>query len=169
MRRIKIVAAFSMLLLALSASAALAANPHIVTGFPEPGCTVTGLTVTCTSTQIAGVGNFNAVATLTVLYSGTVDCNNPGNNPNNPIEAHETTFSVTTSTPIVEPKNGRLVIPALSAEPRGLTAEEEATLCPNPNWEAVLRDVTLASFTYTINFVDAEGNVIENFFTQTGP
>src|SRR5215216_1194043 len=120
MRRIKIVAAFSTLLLTVTASAALAANPHIVTGFPEPGCTVADLTVTCTSTQISGVGNFNAVATLTVVYSGTVDCNNPGENPNNPIESHETTFSVTSSSPIIEPKNGRLTIPALSATSREL-------------------------------------------------
>jgi hypothetical protein len=163
--------AFALVLAALTASVALAANPHIVTGFPEPGCTIAadGLTVNCVSTQIAGVGNNNAVATLTATYSGTVDCNNPGNNRNNPIESHETTFDVVASSGIVEPKNGRLVIPALSAGPRALTPEEEATLCPNPNWEAVLRDVELVGFTYTIDFVDADGNVVENFFTQIYP
>jgi len=168
MRTILVVLSAAVASLAFSATAN-AANPHIVTGFPQPDCAVTDQTVNCVSTQIAGVGNNNAVATLTATYSGVVDCNNPGENPNNPIESHETTFDVVSSSDIIEPKNGRLVIPALSASPRALTPEEEATLCPNPNWEAVLRDVELVSFTYTIDFVDAEGNVIENFFSQTGP
>ena len=171
MRKLGIIAVLSLLIVAISAAVAQAANPHVVTGFPEPGCIVTGTTVDCTSTELAGVGNNNAVVTLSATYSGTVECNNPGENPNNPIEVHETTFDVVSSSGIIEPKNGRLVIPALSASPRGLTPEEEATLCPNPNWEADLLEETiqLVSFTYTIDFVDAEGNVTENFFTQTGP
>lgn len=170
MRKLGIIAVLSLLLVVISAAIAQAANPHVVTGFPEPGCTVDGLTVNCTSTELAGVGN-NAVVTLTATYSAIVDCNNPGENPNNPIESHETSFDVTSSSGTIEPKNGRLEIPALSASPREMTAEEEAALCPNPNWDAVIREgsLELVSFTYTIDFVDAEGNVTENFFTQTGP
>jgi hypothetical protein len=51
-----------------------------------------------------------------------------------------------------------------------LTPEEESALCPNENWEAVVREgsLELVSYTYTIDFVDAEGNVIENYFTLEG-
>jgi hypothetical protein len=172
MKRFGIIAALSMLLLALGATAAQAANPHFVTGFPAPECTTTGTTVSCTGTEIAGVGNNNAVATLSVVATGIVDCNNPGDNPHNPIESHETTFNFSTSSGVLEPKNGRLVVPPLSATaPTTLTAEQEATLCPNPNWEAVLREgsVTIESFTYTIVFLDSEGNpILPAFFTLTG-
>ena len=147
------------------AAPAEAANPHVVTGFADPGCVVIGnLQVDCVNTELAGVGNVDAVATLSLTFDGTVDCNNPSeNNKNNPIESHETTFDVVVSSGILEPKNGRLVIPALSGTSRDLTDAERATLCPNPQWVAVLRDVSLVSFTYTITFDD------EVFFTVTGP
>lgn len=146
---------------------AQAANPHFME--PPPKCTITGTTVDCTGSNIAGVGNSDAEATLVVTYAGVVDCNNPGNNPNNPIESHETTFDVTTSSGTIEAKNGRLVVPPLSATARDLTAEEEATLCPNPNWEADLRDVEVVGYSYTISFLDRAGEPIEPpFYTTTG-
>lgn len=170
MRRISIIAVFSLLFIALTGTAAQAANPHIVEGFDAPECSIVGTTVTCTGTEIAGVGNNNAVATLMVTATGVVECNNPGVNPNNPIEVHEATFNFSTTSGILEPKNGRLTVPALSATaPTALTAEQEAELCPNPNWEADLLEetVTITSFTYTIDFLTRDG--AENFLTITGP
>ena len=173
MRRLGIIAVLSAFLLAMTAMPALAANPHIVEGVAAPECSITGTTVTCTGTEIAGVGNNDGVATLDVTATGIVDCNNPSeSNQNNPIESHEATFDFSTDTGVIEAKNGRLLVPPLSATaPTTLTAEQEATLCPNPNWDAVLREgsVTITSYTYTINFVDREGNVTENFLTLTGP
>jgi hypothetical protein len=162
MKRIGIIYGLSLFLLALGIPAAQAANPHFVTGFEPPTCTVTGTTVSCTGSEIAGVGNDNAVATLSVVASGTVDCNNPSEaNQNNPIESHETTFDFSVSSPVLEPKNGRLVVPELSATaPTSLTAEQEAALCPNPQWVAVLRNVAIDSWTYTIVFLDRDGNPI---------
>jgi hypothetical protein len=163
MKRLTIIAALSMLLLAIGATAAQAANQHFVTGFDAPTCTVTGTTVNCTGTEIAGVGNNNAVATLNVVASGIVDCNNPGDNRNNPIESHETTFEFSATSGVLESKNGRLVVLALSATaPTSLTAAQEAELCPNPNWEAELREgsVTIDSWSYSIVFLDRDGNPI---------
>lgn len=176
------IAALVVALIALTASTAQAEiikiinfdgnaprGAHFVTGTPEPDCTVSDLTVSCNSYEIAGVGNTNAVADLTVTYSAIVDCNNPGVNPNNPIESHETTFSVFATTGQIEPKNGRLAVPALSATAPDpvLTAEQEAALCPNPNWEAEIREGTLqlASFTYTVTFAGFTNPAI----TITGP
>jgi hypothetical protein len=46
--------------------------------------------------------NLNAVATIDATYSAIVDCNHPAeSNQNNPIESHETTFDVTSSTDII--------------------------------------------------------------------
>lgn len=169
MKRISIFAALSMLFIILTGTAAQAANPHYVTGYPPPECTITGTTVTCTGTQIAGVGNDNAVATLSVTATGVVECNNPGENPNNPIEVHEATFNFSATSGVLEPKNGRLEVPALSATaPTELTAEQETALCPNPNWEADLLEetVTITGYTYTIDFLTRDGVV--NFLTITG-
>jgi hypothetical protein len=173
MRSMLVVLSVSVFSLAFAATAN-AQNPHFVTGVAEPSCSITGTAVTCTGTEIAGVGNNNAVANLEVTATGIVDCNNPGEaNRNNPIESHEATFNFSTTSGALEPKNGRLLVPALSATaPTSLTAEQEATLCPNPNWEAVLREgsVAITSFTYTISFLDREGNLVEPaFFTLTGP
>jgi hypothetical protein len=169
-------------LTAASAPAALAAitttivfegnapqGAHFVTRTPQPACTVSGLTVSCNSYEIAGVGNTNAVANLVAAYSVTVDCNNPGNNPNNPIESHQTALTVSTTSGVLEPKNGRLTVPALSvtAPTPLLTPEQAATLCPNPNWTAVPRPgaLQLTSFTYTLTFAGFTTPAI----TITGP
>ena len=176
MRRVGMITALSMLLLALSASPALAAisttiNPaNAPTGAhfqarSSPSCTVSGLTVTCSSYQIAGVGNANASAALTAHYTATVDCFNPGTNPNNPIESHQTSFSQTSTSGQLSPKNGKLTVPQLSASPSG--GLPAATSCPNPNWTPTIRpgSLHLTSFTYTLTFAGFTGA----FITITGP
>lgn len=170
MRRTSVLAVLSLLFLALTGTAAQASNPHLVTGFAAPECSVTGTTVTCTGTEIAGVGNNNAVATLDVTATGVVECNNPGENRNNPIEVHETTFGFSSTSGVLEPKNGRLAVPELSATaPTALTPEQESAFCPNPNWEADLlaETVTITGFSYSIDFLTRDG--AENFLTITGP
>ena len=166
-------------LVVVTASAALAAlsidptqaprGTHFVTGTPTPTCTVgENLRVSCNSYELAGIGNTNAEAELTATYSAVVDCFNPStSNPNNPIESHETTFAVAESSGQIEPKNGRLTVPSLNVGPRPLSAAEEATLCPNPSWKAIIRPGTLelVSFTYTLTFEGFAGAYI----TITGP
>jgi hypothetical protein len=123
---------------------------HLVTGTPQPSCAVSSdRVVACNSYEIAGVGNTNAVANLTATFSATIDCFNPGVNPNNPVESHTTTFSQTKSSGQISPKNGRLTVPPLSVSP--FSAPQ---VCPNPNWTPVIRggSVTVQSFTYNVTF-----------------
>ena len=68
-----------------------------------------------------------------------------------------------------EPKNGRLVVPALSTG--GQVPSDAAfiaqAVCPNGNWTKELpdSDPTLTSFTYTLRFIGFVGIYI----TITGP
>lgn len=136
---------------------------HLVTGTPTPSCTVNAdLSLSCNSYEIAGVGNTNATANLSATYSATIDCYNPGVNPNNPVESHTTTFTSSTSSGTLSPKNGRLTIPSLSVSP--FSAPQ---VCPNPNWTSRIRAGTLVveSFTYTVTFAGAT----EPFISITGP
>ena len=173
MKRIFVTAALVISALLLMASGAAASidpsaaptGAHFVHGV-VPSCSVDGLTVSCNTYEIAGVGNTNADATLTASYSATVDCYNSGTNPNNPIESHTTSFSDTADSGQLSPKNGRLTVPALSVSPT--TSDlQGAAYCPNANWTAVIRDGTLhlVSFTYTVTFAGFNGA----FITITGP
>ena len=86
MRKLGIIAVLSLLVTAFAAVPALAATDfsnapqgaHYAQGFGEPVCTLTGTTVTCTGTEIAGVGNTNATVTLAVTSTFTGTCTNPG-------------------------------------------------------------------------------------------
>lgn len=136
---------------------------HLVTGTPNPTCTVNGdLSISCNSYQIAGVGNTDATANLSATYTATIDCYNPGVNPNNPIESHTTTFTASASSGQISPKNGRLTIPPLSVSP--FSAPQ---VCPNPNWTPQIRSgtLTIVSYTYTVTFDGFSGA----FITLTGP
>ena len=122
---------------------------HLQTG--TISCTVNpDLSVECSSYELAGVGNTNVDVHLDAVYSATVLCNNPagGKNRNNDIEPHETTFAASQDFNVPSTKNGRLRIPDTSVSPGG-TDED---LCPNGNWETVLTDLTLESFTYSLTF-----------------
>jgi hypothetical protein len=170
-KRLGLIAALSVLAVALPASAAsatqtttfdTAAAPqgtHLVEGTPFPTCTVTGLDVSCNSYELAGVGNTDATATLSVTYAATVVCINNGGNPSD--GQHQGTFTTTTSTPLLSPVNGRLTIPPLSAT----APTEEQFLaqqtCPNPNWTPTIPGgITLSNFMYTVTFEGFTGAYI---------
>src|SRR5512133_233667 len=157
MRRIGIITAFSMLLLAVSASVALAAitttiNPanapsgtHLQTG--TIGCTVgSNLSVSCSGYELGGVGNTNAEVSLTASYSATIDCTNHGGNL---VESHTSTFSDSSTATVASTRNGQLRVPAQSA-----SAFNAPQVCPNPNWTPSIRSGTLVleTFTYTLTF-----------------
>jgi hypothetical protein len=143
---------------------------HFVQGTPPPTCTVSGLYVTCPTLafELAGVGNTNASAALTVFYSAIIDCNNPSeNNKNNPIESHEGAFSASTSSGDISPKNGRLTISPLTVE-----APTEADIlaqadCPNEQWVPEVHEgsLQLVSYTFTVTFAGEDAAAI----TITGP
>ena len=168
MKRVGIITALSMLLLALTASVAFAAvapgtygpNAGSFNGANAPGsshltsgtvsCTVNAdLSIDCGAYVLVGVGHTNANVSLTANYTAIIDCFNHGVNPNNAVESHQTSFSPNSSATVTSSKNGQLSVPkqsvAFSGAPIG---------CPNPNWTPVVRasSITLVSFSYTLTF-----------------
>jgi hypothetical protein len=180
MKRILAVAALTLsaLLVAVSAASASVApgtypgtlntanapsGTHLQSG--TISCTVAAdLSISCSSYELAGVGNTNAVDNLTANYTATVDCFNKGTNPNNPVESHTTSFSTSDSDQLTSSKNGRLRVFALSANPGSVTQ-----VCPNPNWTPVIRPgtLTLVSFSYTLTFAGFSSPAVS--ISQTDP
>ncbi len=165
MRRLGIITALSMLLVALTASAAFAAvapgtytptpgsfdpanapgSSHLTSG--TPSCTVNAdRSIDCSAYVLGGVGHTNADVSLTASYSATIDCTNHGGNL---VESHTSNFSAASNAKATSSKNGQLSVPAQSVSPFGAPQ-----VCPNPNWTPSIRGgtVTLNSFTYTLTF-----------------
>ena len=128
-------------------------------------CAVTSATqVTCSSYELAGVGNSNATGSLAANYTATVTCTNRGGNT---VPVKSSVQSAPTSTGSLSPKNGRLSVPSLSSTVPAAAEFERNATCPNGNWtkKADLSTVALASFTYTLHFAGFTGD----FITITGP
>jgi hypothetical protein len=169
MRRIAIIGGLPMLLVALFASAAWAVTPgtytptadsfnpanapgssHLASGTVQ--CVVNAdLSINCSPYVLGGVGHTNATVDLDATYSATIDCFNPGTNPQNPIESHTATFSASSTATVASTRNGQLRVPSQSVSP--FSAPQ---VCPNPNWRPEIRAGTLVleTFTYTLTFAD---------------
>ena len=170
-KRLGIIAALAMMFMGLSVGAAMAvtnfenapSGAHYRQSATEPVCTsstvpTTGaITVSCTGTQIAGVGNTNADLLLTVEGTANFVCHNPGNE--NIVEPHSASVSETTETTLVPSRNGTLVVPAqsVSISPEEAAAQFE---CPNPNWTEEFTGFTDLSFTYSLTFVGFDAPAI---------
>ena len=115
-------------------------------------CSTNGLLVTCSSYQLAGVGNSNATATLAASYQATVRCRNHGGQI---VDVKSQLIPVPTTSGTIQAKNGRLEVPSLSSGPVPTSAQFEAlATCPNGNWtkETLTSTITLVSFTYMLTF-----------------
>jgi len=138
---------------------------HFRQGYSAPSCSIQGLTVTCTGTQIAGVGNTDADLLLTVSYAATVQCRNHGG------QIVDVKTQGTTSAPApddaTDVRNGTLIVRSFSASNVPTDATFEAlAVCPNGNWtKEVLGDPSITSFTYTLTF----DGFTSPFITVTGP
>jgi hypothetical protein len=170
MRRLGIVTALLTLLMAVSATVALAqvspgtytptadsfnsanapGSAHVANNSDDPVCVVNAdLSIDCGAYVLGGVGQTNADVSLTADYTAIIDCNNPGNNPNNPIESHTAAFTQAESDTVESGRNGQLRVPAQSVDPL-----EAPQVCPNDRWIPEIRDGTLQllSFSYTLTF-----------------
>ena len=159
LRRVPILFAAMLFALATGMTAAQAVTnfdnapqgAHYAKGAGEPVCTLSGSTVTCTGTQIAGVGNTNATVNLSVTTTFTGVCRNPG--VNNKVVDPFTESETTEAEPLVvqSTKNGRLVVPGESLS--GTTEAEFLAdfTCPNENWTPDVTDIDV-SFEYTLTF-----------------
>src|SRR6059058_6000251 len=113
MRRLGIMTALVTLLMAVSATVALAAvapgtytptassfnganapgSSHLTSG--SPSCTVNAnRSIDCSAYVLGGVGRTNADLSLAASYSATIDCTNHGGSL---VESHTTSFSASTS------------------------------------------------------------------------
>ena len=164
MKRLLFVLASALLAFFFTTSAAQAAivttvdlsnapsGAHFANRSPQPNCTVNAdLSVDCNAYTLGGVGNTNAFVSLTASYSAIVDCFNPGTNPNNPIETHETTFADSDEATLTPSRNGQLRVGAREVSPATGLSDQS---CPNPNWDPRIRPgtLTLDSFTYSLTF-----------------
>jgi hypothetical protein len=165
MKRLGIITTLLMLVMAVSATVALAVvspgtytptagsfdsanapgSSHLTSG--SPSCTVNAdRSISCSAYVLGGVGNTNATVSLVANYSATIDCTNKGGNL---VESHTSNFSDDSTASVASTKNGQLSVPAQSVSPFGAPQ-----VCPNPNWTPSIRTgtVTLNSFTYTLTF-----------------
>jgi hypothetical protein len=163
MKRIFVIAALAISALLVSASAALAvtnfnnapSGAHYRQQNVEPVCTETtvpttgAITVSCTGTQIAGVGNTTADLDLAVTGTANFVCHNPGNE--NIVEPHSASVDEDTSTTLTPSRNGTLVVPAQSVTISPEDAAAQFT-CPNPNWREEFTGFSDLSFTYSLTF-----------------
>jgi hypothetical protein len=95
--------------------------------------------------------NTNATATLVATYLATVQCRNGSSKI---VEVHSQTVSVTSTSRIIFPENGRLSVNPITATAPSEEQFEVLATCPNPNWTAEILpgSITLVSFTYTVTF-----------------
>lgn len=169
----------SILVAALAASAVLLMAPagsaltnfdnapsgaHYRQGFAEPVCTQTtnpatgAVTVNCTGTQIGGVGNTNAVLSLSIEGTADFQCRNPGSKKS-VVEPHSASVSEDTTATLTPSRNGTLVVPAQGGtiSPEDAAAQFE---CPNPNWTEEFVGFRGVGFTYSVTFVGFTAPVI---------
>lgn len=123
---------------------------HYAKGSGEPVCNLSGLTVTCTGTEIAGVGNTDATVRLSVTSTFTGVCHNPGTNDKvvDPFTRSDTT---TTSARVFPSRNGVLRVPEQSATGTSSSQFLAGFSCPNPNWTPEVTGVAI-SWSYTLTF-----------------
>ncbi len=162
LRRIGIISVLSLIVVALTASVALAGhrpghqppgqgtgtpgtgNPHYVVG---PDVTVDGNLVRATG-SIAGLGTEPIDVLLTVTAEQEVQCQNPGGN----IAPGQTqTFNTQEGQFGITPERGRATFD-IPLEVTGLTEQElrDARACPNPRWTPIPGDVTITGYTLQV-------------------
>lgn len=160
MRSRFLIPAFAMGALAVSAAWAVTefnnpnASPsgaHYRQGYSEPLCTVQDNRMTCTGTQIAGVGNLDGDVFLSVTASGTVVCTNGGGNV---VEVKARGTNSTDGDAFTRNRNGTLIVSEISAAAPSESDLLADTDCPkqdsqNKNWEKSLSGYSL-TYVYTL-------------------
>jgi hypothetical protein len=150
-----LIAATTVALFGVLASAALAVSPHLKGNHPV-SFNDNGLTLTA-AVSYAGLGNFNTLQTLSATADPTAECVNPGSGEHRPPGQQPAPVTVTGSTaiPASDIKNGNVTISTTTGAP--VTPIPGAPGCPNSNWVENITDLAFTSAAIQV-FQDSNGN-----------
>ncbi len=144
----------------ISGAVLLAASPHYKKG-GQPVCTASGATVTCSTGQVAGLGNFDVEVSISFTATQGQLCHNKGN-PTNIVQGQNPatgTGGAGISIPAGDIKNGNLTVPSISGTATITAGTPAAAGCPNSNWTVTLDGpITVTGGSYT--FESPPGTVI---------
>ena len=129
LRKIGIIAVLSLLLVAVTAAVASAANVHFKGG--NPTFTDNGLTLSSTG-ALAGLGNEDLTVTLTATGTPTVTCTSPGGNEAPGQNPGSVTLTGTQSIPAARSRTATSLSTSRRRAPADPTGRQGG--CPNNNW-----------------------------------
>lgn len=154
MKKFLVLLVSFFLLLVVSAPSAQAASPHFKRG-GEPVCTITASgssTSTTCRAVLAGLGNQDLLATVSVSGFAVYQCQNNGGNTapgqNKVLVGPAVAPTFIDSSAI---KNGNLTLvtkPAVLSAPATVTGAQAG--CPNPNWTGVNPTLNVTSISLVI-------------------